>query len=256
MLSLENISKAFDSTQVLKDLTLRVGAEEIVCLLGPSGCGKTTTLNILAGLIAPDSGQVRRPPGRIGYVFQEPRLLPWRTAAQNLALGLQASGLSAGERKCIADAYLEGLGLARVAGLYPHQLSGGMRQRVALGRALAIDPAFLLLDEPFRSLDVALRHQLIAWLLQEWQRRPRPVLFVTHDPTEAVLAGQRILVLGANPMHVREEITLQSTPGTRHLHDAEMLQASARLYQLLVLYADANGQDLPTARQPHLPGPL
>lgn len=235
MLSLERVCKAFGSTQVLEDLTLTIGAEEIVCLLGPSGCGKTTVLNIFAGLVAPDSGQVHRPQGRTGYVFQEPRLLPWRTAGQNLALGLQANSSPAGERKQVVRTYMARLGLQEVAGLYPHQLSGGMRQRVSLGRALAIDPACLLLDEPFRSLDVGLRHQLVGLLLEEWQRRPRPLLFVTHDPAEAALAGQRILVLGSGPMSIRAELTLQSTPGTRRPDDAETLQVSAQLYKLLAL---------------------
>jgi NitT/TauT family transport system ATP-binding protein len=233
MLSLVGVSKAYGERQVLKQWTLQVGAEEIVCLLGPSGCGKTTMLNLLAGLVPPDGGEVRRPVGRVGCVFQEPRLLPWRTAEQNLALGLKAGGLSARERAPIVATCLERLGLGDAAHLYPHQLSGGMRQRVALGRALVIDPACLLLDEPFRSLDLALRLQLVDLLLAEWRRRPRPVLFVTHDIAEAVLAGQRIIVLGSPPLAVQAEIVLSTPPGTRHPHDPEVLRVEADLFSLL-----------------------
>ncbi len=234
MLRLEGVSKAYGANQVLKGFDLAVGAEEIVCLLGPSGCGKTTLLNLAAGLLAPDEGRVVRPAGGPGYVFQEPRLLPWRTAAQNLALGLLARGIPVARRQQIASVYLERLGLAEVAGLYPAQLSGGMRQRVALGRALAIDPEYLLLDEPFKSLDVGLRLQLVELLLEEWQRRRRPVLFVTHDTTEAALAGQRILVVGSRPLAVQASITIESAPGTRRPDDPDVLATQARLYSLLV----------------------
>lgn len=233
MLGLEKVCKAYGSRQILSEWTLRVGPEEIVCLLGPSGCGKTTLLNLLAGLIAPDAGQVRRPPGRVGYVFQEPRLLPWRTAQENLALGLRASGVAAAEQAIIIARYLERLELGDAAHLYPHQLSGGMRQRVALGRALAIAPACLLLDEPFRSLDVALRLQLVRLLLEEWRQRPRPVLFVTHDTAEAALAGQRILVLGGRPLTLRAELSLSTLPGDRHPSDAEVLRTEAELLALV-----------------------
>jgi len=232
-LALEKVSKAYGPNQVLKDFSLAIGATEIVCLLGPSGCGKTTLLNLLAGLIEPDSGQVRRPPGRPGYVFQEPRLLPWRTAEENLALGLKALSIPATARKRLIATYLERLELANVAHLFPHQLSGGMRQRVALGRAFAIDPAFLLLDEPFKSLDIGLRLPLVQMLLAEWRRRPRPVVFVTHDIAEAALTGHRILVLGSGPLTIREEIIMASPPEERRPEDPEVLQAEARLYALL-----------------------
>ncbi len=234
MLRLEGVSKAYGANQVLKGFDLAVGAEEIVCLLGPSGCGKTTLLSLAAGLLPPDEGRVVRPTGDPGYVFQEPRLLPWRTAAQNLALGLLARGIPIAKRERIASMYLERLGLAEVADLFPAQLSGGMRQRVALGRALAIDPGYLLLDEPFKSLDVGLRLQLVGLLLEEWRRRKRPVLFVTHDTTEAALAGQRILVVGSRPLAVHAAITIESAPGTRRPDDPGVLAAQARLYSLLV----------------------
>ncbi len=233
MLSLEGVCKAYGANLVLAGFSLAAGPEEIVCLLGPSGCGKTTLLNLAAGLIAPDSGCIARPAGRPGYVFQEPRLLPWRTAAQNLGLGLLAQGMKRDVRSARVAEYLERVGLAAVGHLYPHQLSGGMRQRVALGRAFAIDPAYLLLDEPFKSLDVGLRLSLVRLLLAEWQRRPRPVLFVTHDTAEAALAAHRIVVLGGRPLAVWAELVLSTPPTERHPGDEEVLQAEARLYALL-----------------------
>ncbi len=233
MLALERVAKAYGPNRVLADFSLSVAPEEIVCLLGPSGCGKTTLLNLFAGLIAPDAGEVLRPAGPPGYVFQEPRLLPWRTAEANLALGLKARHVAPSRQERIVRGYLERLGLAEVSHLYPHQLSGGMRQRVALGRAFAIDPAYLLLDEPFKSLDVGLRLQLVRLLLAEWQRRPRPVVFVTHDIAEAALTGQRIIVLGASPLAMRAELTLATPPDQRQPQDAEVLQAEAQLYSLL-----------------------
>jgi len=233
VLRLERVSKAYGPNAVLKDFSLTVGEREIVCLLGPSGCGKTTLLNLCAGLLEPDAGKIYRPDGRPGYVFQDPRLLPWRTAEENLALGLRAQRLTTSARQRIAAHYLEHLGLASAAHLFPHQLSGGMRQRVALGRAFAIDPGYFLLDEPFKSLDVGLRLQLVRLFLDEWQRRPRPVLFATHDIAEATLAGHRILILEPHPLSVRLELTLDRPPHERQPDDADVLQAQGRLYALL-----------------------
>jgi NitT/TauT family transport system ATP-binding protein len=233
MLAAEGVSRAYGPNRVLAEFSLSIDREEIVCLLGPSGCGKTTLLNLFAGLIEPDDGRIRRPAGQPGYVFQEPRLLPWQTAAQNLALGLRARGCPESERRAIVGRYLTRLGLAGAGHLYPHQLSGGMRQRVALGRALAVDPAYLLLDEPFRSLDLALRLDLAGLLLQEWQRRPRPLLFVTHDTAEAALSAQRIVVVGGRPMQVRAELRPPRPPQLRRPGDPDVLDIQARLYALL-----------------------
>ncbi len=233
MLALENVSKAYGPRLVLKDFDLSAGESETLCLLGPSGCGKTTLLNLLAGLISPDGGVIHRPPGPPGYVFQEPRLLPWRTVEENIALGLKALRVPPARRRRIVAHYLQRLSLGEAAGLYPHQLSGGMRQRVALGRAFAVSPAYLLLDEPFKSLDIGLRLQLLQLLLDEWQHTPRPVVFVTHDIAEAALTGQRILVLDGPPLTVRAEIALRTPPQTRQPHDPEVLQTEARLYALL-----------------------
>ena len=229
---LRDVSKSFAGQPVLQDISFAIAQHEIVCLLGRSGCGKTTLLNLVAGLLAPDSGQIIRP-ARIGYVFQEPRLLPWRTVQDNVAFGLKAAGAPAGERAAIARLYINRLGLAEVAGCYPHQLSGGMRQRVALGRALAIDPDLLLLDEPFKSLDVLLRMDLLHLLIEEWRLKPRPVLFVTHEVGEAALVAHRAAVLSGRPARLCAIVAGERPPTERQAGDPDVLRMEARLYHLL-----------------------
>lgn len=229
---ISGVAKSFAGQPVLRDVNLDVAAGEIVCLLGPSGSGKTTLLNLVAGLLAPDAGEIDRP-ARIGYVFQEPRLLPWRTVQENVAFGLKARGVAPAERAAIAAAYVERLGLAGVARSYPHQLSGGMRQRVALGRALAIDPELLLLDEPFKSLDVLLRIDLLNLLLHEWRLKPRAVLFVTHEVGEAALVGHRAAVLSGRPAQICAIVAGERPPAERKAGDPDVQRMEARLYRLL-----------------------
>jgi len=229
---LRGVAKSFGRQAVLRDIDLEIAPGEIVCLLGPSGCGKTTLLNLVAGLLTPDAGEIVRP-ARIGYVFQEPRLLPWRTVAENVAFGLKAQGAPAEERAFVAAAYIARLGLAEAAGSYPHQLSGGMRQRVSLGRALAIDPELLLLDEPFKSLDVLLRIDLLRLLLDEWKLKPRPMLFVTHEVGEAALVGHRAAVLGGRPARVRAIVAGERPPEERQAGDPDVLRMESELYHLL-----------------------
>ncbi|MGQ9683492.1 MAG: ABC transporter ATP-binding protein [Anaerolineae bacterium] len=233
MLALHRVHKSFGSTHVLSGFCLEAGAEEIVGILGPSGSGKTTLLNLLAGILHPDAGRVLRPRGIPGYVFQEPRLLPWRTAAENLGLGLLAAGLSPSQRQCRVRGYLERLQLRDVSHCYPHQLSAGMRQRVALGRALVLSPPCLLLDEPLRAQDYALRLALINLLLEEWQRLPRPVIYVTHDAMEAALAAHRILVVAGRPLRVEAEL-VPSTPPGRSPHDPEVLALQTQIHNALM----------------------
>ncbi len=250
MLALECVSKAFGANQVLKDLSLTIGPQEILCLLGPSGCGKTTLLNLAAGLLEPDAGRVSRPAGRPGIVFQEPRLLPWRTAEENLTLGLKPLRLPRLTVKQAGALYMARLGLQEAAHLFPHQLSAGMQQRVALGRALITGPSYLLLDEPFKSLDVALRLSLVRLLLDEWQRRPRPILFVTHDTAEAALAGHRILVVGSRPLAILKAVTPDRHPAERQPGDPDVLQTHASLYALL---ADLGDTGATAPRHPNGP---
>jgi NitT/TauT family transport system ATP-binding protein len=201
----------------LAGLSLQVAAGELVALVGPSGCGKTTLLNIVAGLDRDFVGEVELAPGaagrpaRIGYVFQEPRLLPWRTVYQNIALVLPAAGADA-----IVEPLLQAVGLAEARDLYPPQLSVGMSRRVAIARAFAIEPDLLLMDEPFVSLDHDTVEQLRELLLKLWHARPTTVLFVTHDMREALTLADRLVLLSAAPGHVVADVPVDLARNRRH----------------------------------------
>lgn len=195
------------------DLTVRPG--EFVALVGPSGCGKTTLLRLVAGLLSPTRGRVSvdgRPPAgmRAGtaFVFQEPTLLPWRTVAANVALGLELAGTSARERAAMAADRLALVGLAGVAKKYPHELSGGMRMRVSVARALAGAPRLLLMDEPFSALDELTRQRLNAELLRLRGESRWTAMYVTHSAAEAVFLADRVVVLGGRPGRIVGEIAV------------------------------------------------
>lgn len=206
--SLDRISKSFDSShhqlRVLHNLSLHAEPGEIVALLGPSGCGKSTVLRLVGGLESPSSGDIEigtRPvtttDERCAVVFQEPRLLPWRTVSANVALG---ANRRRGDRDESARELIERLlarvGLTDFARSHPHQLSGGMAQRVALARGLAAEPEVLLLDEPFAALDALTRMQMQDLLIEVWSDRKPTVLLVTHDVDEALFLADRVVILG------------------------------------------------------------
>jgi ABC-type nitrate/sulfonate/bicarbonate transport system ATPase subunit len=201
-------------------LTLRAG--EVVALTGPSGCGKTTLLNLVAGLDTDFDGRIERPKGRLAYVFQEPRLLPWRTVEQNLALVLPDE-LATPER--LGRALAE-VGLAEAARTFASRLSLGMARRVSLARAFVVEPDLLLLDEPFASLDAPTAWRLRLLLLDLLERRRAAALFVTHDPEEAVMLGHRLLVLADSPARLAAEIPVALTPAERRDPAAVRLLAS------------------------------
>jgi ABC-type nitrate/sulfonate/bicarbonate transport system ATPase subunit len=194
----------------LEQVRFTIGAGELVCLLGPSGCGKTTLLNIVAGLDRDFSGRVAPAEGadggtaRVGYVFQNPRLLPWRTVAENVRLAL-APGQTAGR----VEDLLAMMGLAGFADVYPQRLSVGMARRVALARALAVEPDLLLLDEPFVSLDEPTAHRLREALLALRRRRPITVLLVSHDTREALLLADRLILLSPAPGRVVADLPVE-----------------------------------------------
>jgi len=199
----------------LDGLDLEVSDGEFLTLVGPSGCGKSTVLDLLSGLAAPASGsvevdgrQVTGPGLDRGVVFQQYTLLPWRTALGNIEFALEAVGRSGrAERKRIARDYLELVGLAEFADRYPHELSGGMKQRVAIARSLSYEPEVLLMDEPFGALDAQTRERLQEELLQIWRRTGTTIVFITHDIEEAVFLGQRVAVMSARPGRI--EATLR-----------------------------------------------
>ena len=212
------VSKTFrragDSAPVpaLRDVSLEVAEQSFVSLLGPSGCGKTTLLRLLCGLIQPDSGVIRvsgappRPGPQIGFVFQSFRLIPWLSVSDNVGFGLKVNGIPSDEARGRVDRYLGLVGLTRFAGAYPHELSGGMKQRAALARALATDPDILLLDEPFASLDAQTRELMQIELMRLWADRRRTVVFVTHSVDEAILLADRIVLMGPRPGRIVETI--------------------------------------------------
>ena len=183
MIEVHDLTVTYDGREVLQHVTLTAPDGAHIALMGPSGCGKTTLLRVLAGLRAPDGGSVRVSPGRIACVFQEPRLLPWRTAAENVNAVLSDRAQTMPQ----ARAWLERLELGEAAEQYPAALSGGMQQRVAIARALAYDAPVLLLDEPFRGLDAALRVRVIACIAAETQGRT--LVLATHDPADADALG-------------------------------------------------------------------
>jgi len=192
----------------LDGVDLEVAAGEFVALLGPSGCGKSTLLRLVAGLDRPQGGtvQVSGAGGRLAYVFQDPHLLPWRTVQGNVELPLELAAVGRGPRRQAVAAALAQVGLAEARTRYPAQLSGGMRMRASLARALVTDPRLLLLDEPFAALDELTRGRLDEELYELWQRRGMTVLFVTHSLGEAAFLAQRVVVLSRRPARVVGEV--------------------------------------------------
>ena len=217
-LEMRAVGKQFASSPVhaLRDIELTCEPGQFVVVVGPSGCGKSTLLNIAAGMITPDSGAVlldgrpiHSPGPERAMVFQDHGLFPWLTAAQNIEFGLKMAGVSASERRDRVNAGLRAVHLTRSGEKLIHELSGGMRQRVAIARALVMDPAVLLMDEPFAALDAQTRTLLHQQLQELWVQRRKTILFVTHSVGEAVRLADRIVVLHAHPGRIRRTINIE-----------------------------------------------
>lgn len=202
MYKAERISKSFGELKVFQDLTLEFPDGKITAILGPSGCGKTTILKLMAGLAGADEGNVISTK-RVGFLFQEPRLLPWLNIYQNLKFVLEDK-VPARKMDSVIKNSLHAVGLGEYYDYYPRQLSGGMKQRAAMARAFSYPAELLLMDEPFKSLDLKTRFQLISDFLRLWIRKPNTVVVVTHDVKEAVWLGDRISVLSARPARLVE----------------------------------------------------
>jgi len=234
-LEVRAVSKSFQGPTgtrmpVVEDLSLAVAPLEFVALLGPSGCGKSTLLRIIDGLVPADAGtvwldgtDVTGMPGRgRGMVFQSFDLLPWRTALANVEFGLEIQGMAKAERRAIARRYVDRVGLSGFEEAFPHQLSGGMQQRIGIARAFAIRPEVLLMDEPFGALDVQTRDILQDELLHIWEGEQKTVLFVTHGIEEAIYLADRIVIFSPRPARIEREIRV---PFGRPRHEAMKTEA-------------------------------
>lgn len=242
-IALQRVSKWFGDLHVLEEVSLEVPQGRFGVIVGPSGCGKSTILRMVAGLERPEYGQVlkdgkpvRGPgPDRM-LIFQEHALFPWRTVVGNVAFGLELAGVSPAERSRRVAAVLARVGLQGFEGYYPHQLSGGMRQRAAIARALVMDPEVLLLDEPFGALDAMTRLVMQNELLRLWQGSGKTVLMVTHDIEEAIYLADRLFVMSHRPGRVLRQIDVE-LPRPRSRTDAEIVRLREDVLALLQLVA-------------------
>jgi ABC-type nitrate/sulfonate/bicarbonate transport system ATPase subunit len=215
-LQIENVRHSFEGTPALAATTLDVEEGAFVSIVGPSGCGKSTLFNIISGLIRPTAGRVlldgrdvTGTTGHVGYMLQKDLLLPWRTVTENIVLGASLHGRVSRREREEAIALAERYGLAGFIDHFPHALSGGMRQRVALMRTLAFHKDVMLLDEPFGALDSQTRLRMQQWLLDVWADHGRTILFITHDVDEAIFLSDRVHVMSARPGHIRASFEIE-----------------------------------------------
>ena len=246
VLEVEHLGREFPSEHgmitALRDVCFKVHRREFVCVIGPSGCGKSTLIRMVAGLDYPTTGrmlldgrEVHGPGPDRGMVFQGYTLFPWLSVTRNVAFGLEMQGMDRGQAEREARQWIDLVGLARFADAHPVQLSGGMKQRTAIARALAANPRILLMDEPFGALDAQTRAQMQTHLLEIWRNVDVTILFITHDLDEAVLLADRILVLKANPGEVQEliEVCVPRPRSLAQLTSPEFLATRRRLDELI-----------------------
>lgn len=235
-LECSNISKVFFNKDLgkgiiaLKDIDLSVGQNEFVCIVGPSGCGKSTLLHMIAGFEQPTSGEIRlrgepvdKPSSHRGVVFQEFSLLPWKSALENIIFALQCKGVPVKGQAETAKKYLNLVGLKGFDDARPHELSGGMKQKVAIARTLALESDILLMDEPFSSLDEQTRIRLDYELLDIWEKNKKTVIFITHCIEEAIKLADRIILLSSRPGRIQKEFLIQM-PRPREAFGKELIE--------------------------------
>lgn len=237
--SLSYPDRAGEMTTVLANINLKIFDGDFVCLLGPSGCGKTTLLKLFGGFLAPTSGGVlfqgRELAGstpQIVMIFQEPNLYPWLTVEKNVSFGPRMAGKPRAQIKGQIDDLLKTVGLSEARHRYPHQLSGGMRQRTAIARALATEPQALLLDEPFSSLDVVLRRRMQAFIRDIWESNRTTMIMVTHSIEEALLCAQRVIILGGRPSGIVDDVDV-SAPELKDRYSKAFSDVQRRLEALI-----------------------
>lgn len=245
-ITFDAVTKTFDTTsgqahRAVHDVSLTVADGEFVCLVGPSGCGKSTLLALAGGFERPTDGRVLlgeaevcAPGAGSVTVFQDYGLFPWRSVRENVEYGLQVRGVPAAVRRERAEAELAAVGLAAHADRYPHELSGGMRQRVSIARALAVDPGVLLMDEPFGAVDAINRARMQEELERLWREHERTVLFVTHDVDEAIYLADRIVLMTPGPGRIAEEIEI-SLPRPRARGSREFFEVRTHILEALHL---------------------
>ncbi|MGZ4921651.1 MAG: ABC transporter ATP-binding protein [Halobacteriota archaeon] len=226
-LSLKDVTKVFDDFTAVDKVSFTASEGEFVCIVGPSGCGKTTVLRLVAGLLVPTSGSlsmdnaiISGPGSDRGMIFQDYALFPWRTVQDNVAFGLEIKGVPKKTRKERVDRYLRLVGLSDFAARYPRELSGGMKQRVAIARVLANEPKVMLADEPFGALDAQTRRQMQEEFLNIWSSERKTILFVTHSVEEAIFLADRIVLMSAKTRSVKRIIPVE-LPRPRERLDAE-----------------------------------
>jgi NitT/TauT family transport system ATP-binding protein len=245
-IAIDDVSKVYavrgGTVEAVRSLTLTINAGEFVSLVGASGCGKSTLLTMVAGLVPASRGQIRidnlavtRPQTNIGFVFQDPVLLDWRRALDNVMISVEGRNLPLADYRERGLRLLQSVGLADFENRYPYELSGGMRQRVSICRALIHDPPVLLMDEPFGALDALTREQLMLDLLRVWQERRKTVLFVTHSIAEAVFLSDRVVVLTQRPARIQETITID-LPRPRGLKVRQSLEFARYTERILDIF--------------------
>lgn len=245
-LRIKNISKGFSARSgrigALDNVSLDIPTGQFVCLVGPSGCGKSTLLNLIAGLEKPDTGKIEAQ-GKIGLMFQESALFPWLKVKDNVGFGLKIKGLPKEKIKPKVDKYLEMMHLSSFAEAYPHELSGGMKQRAALARTLILNPDILLMDEPFAALDAQTRERLYVDLQEIWQKTRKTVVFVTHNVREAVCLGDKVEIFTARPGKIKKEFLIK-LPRPRDMGNLEVTKVSNEIMGELKIEIDKVIQEM------------
>lgn len=251
-LSLQQVTRRFDTMTALAPTDLTVNDGEFVCVVGPSGCGKSTLFNLISGVLAPDSGRIlidnqdiTGSSGHVGYMLQKDLLLPWMTVIDNIVLGGMLKGGASKQQRAAGVALAKRYGLGEFINHYPSALSGGMRQRVALMRTLAMQHEIMLLDEPFGALDPQTRLAMQQWLSTVWAEQQRTVIFVTHDIDEAIYLADRVVVMSPRPGRIREIFNVEiSRPRTLSSLTSDRFTQLKRQI-LALIYTENTLQDLP-----------